>query len=115
MPKEISHYVVLVTIILLAGLLAGCPGVLTTPIGKILENPRDYTGKEVTVSGEVTEVFGFFTVKYFVVKDRTGEITVVTQKTLPKKGNTVRIKGTVKEAFAIGDSQKIVITEHEGE
>jgi hypothetical protein len=91
--------------------LLGCDSFFATDIGKILENPRNYAGKTVTVSGEVTEVFAFLVIKYFIIRDKTGEIAVVTEKPLPKKGNRIKVKGTVEEAFAIGDKQLIVIIE----
>ena len=72
-------------ILLFSLLLCNCSSLFTTPINKILEDPRNYTGKTVTVSGEVTRVFSLVFVKYFVVKDKTGEITIVTGKT-PAKG-----------------------------
>ena len=96
-------------IIFLALFLCGCDNLFTTPINKISENPRDYVGKTVTVSGEVTRVFSLFIVKYFVVKDKTGEITIVTEKPLPQVGKKIKVKGAVKEAFAIGDQQLMVI------
>jgi cytochrome c-type biogenesis protein CcmE len=92
-------------------LLIGCN--TSTPINKILENPRDYAGKPVKISGEVTEVFSLVVVKYFVVKDKTGEITVVTKRPLPREGTEITVKGTVQEAFSIGDKQLIVIVENE--
>ncbi len=96
--------------------LSGCQGITSTPIGKIIDDPRKYADKTVTVSGEVTEVFGFFMIKYFVIRDKTGEITVVTEKVLPKAGSTITVKGTVREAFALGDKQLLVIMEDmEGE
>jgi len=102
----------IILIILLSSLLlCHCSSLFTTPISKILENPRNYTGKTVTVSGEVTRIFSLFIVKYFVVKDKTGEITIVTEKSLPKIGTKIKVKGTVKEAFSIGDQQLIVIFE----
>lgn len=94
-------------------LSAGCSGLMATPIKKILDNPRDYSGKPVTISGEVTELFSLFVIKYFVVKDRSGEIIVVTQKPLPAKGSKITVKGTVQEAFSLGDQQLIVIMEKE--
>jgi hypothetical protein len=107
--KKISKTI---SIILLSSLLlCHCNGLFTTPINKILENPRNYTGKTVTVSGEVSRVFSLFIIKYFVVKDKTGEITIVTEKSLPKVGAKIKVKGTVKEAFSIGDQQLIVIFE----
>lgn len=93
-------------------LSAGC-SLMATSIKKILDNPRDYSGKTVTVSGEVTELFSLFVIKYFMVKDRSGEIIVVTQKPLPAKGSKITVKGTVQEAFSMGDNQLIVIIEKE--
>jgi hypothetical protein len=107
--KEISKTILIVLSFSL--LLYHCGSLFTTPIKKILEDPRNYTGKTVTVSGEVTRVFSLVFVKYFVVKDKTGEITIVTEKPLPKIGTKMKVKGTVKEAFSIGDQQLIVIFE----
>jgi hypothetical protein len=63
------------------------------------------------VSGEVTRVFSLFIIKYFVMRDSTGEVTIVTEKPLPKIGTKMKVKGTVKEAFSIGDQQLIIIFE----
>ena len=98
-------------ILLFSLLLCDCSSLFITPINKILENPRDYAGKTVTVSGEVTRVFSLFIIKYFVMRDSTGEVTIVTEKPLPKIGTKMKVKGTVKEAFSIGDQQLIIIFE----
>jgi hypothetical protein len=76
-----------------------------------LENPRAYAGKTVSVSGEVTQILSFVFIKYFKVRDGTGEITIVTEKPLPKIGVKIKVKGTVEEAFSIGDKQLLVIKE----
>ncbi len=107
--KKISRAVLIILFSSL--LLFRCNSLFTTPIKKIQENPRAYAGKTVTVSGEVTRVFSLFVVKYFVVRDKTGEITVVTEKPLPKVGTKIKVKGTVEEAFSIGDQQVIVLVE----
>ena len=60
----------------LIGTFISC-GIDTTRISDILAHPRDYADKEVTISGEVTETFSLFVVKYFVVRDSSGEISVV--------------------------------------
>ncbi|HYQ47858.1 MAG TPA: hypothetical protein VEP69_02225 [Thermodesulfovibrionales bacterium] len=96
----------------LAGMLiTGCSGLMSTPIKKILDNPRDYSDKTVKISGEVTEVFSLFVVKYFAVKDGTGEIMVITSRPLPRKGSQITVTGKVQEAFSLGDRQMIVIVE----
>jgi len=96
---------------LLASVAIACNGISTTPINRIIDNPRDYDGKTVTVSGEVTETFSFFVLKYFVLDDGTGTITVITRKPLPKKGSKIRVKGKVNEMFSLGDTRALVIIE----
>lgn len=86
-------------------------GVGTTKIADINNHPRDYAGKEVTISGEVTETFSLFVVKYFVVRDNSGEISVVTERPLPAKGEKIRVKGSVKEAFSLGTQTALVLIE----
>lgn len=92
-------------------ILLGCSSLFTTPIGKILADPRAYAGKTVTVSGEVTQIFSLVFIKYFKLRDKTGEIVIVSYRPLPRIGTKVKVKGTVQEAFSIGDQQLIVINE----
>lgn len=81
-------------------------------IEKILSNPRAYEGKVVTIEGEVTDRTAFFVVvKFFKVKDKTGEITVVTKRTLPATNSIVRVKGRIDEIFAVGDQKFVVLVE----
>src|SRR5574340_743763 len=96
---------------LLASVSIACSGILATPIKKIIDNPRDYDGKTVTVSGKVTGIFSLFVLKYFVVDDGTGKITVITRKALPKKGTKIRVKGEVSAMFSLGETQALVIIE----
>jgi hypothetical protein len=91
--------------------LTACSALFPTQIDKILANPRDYADKKVTISGTVTDTFSFLVVKYFTVTDDTGEMTVVSQKPLPEEGSTVKVTGTVKEAFSLGDQRMIVLIE----
>ena len=110
MLKKIIREKTALLLILLA-LLVGCGSLFSTPIGKIVENPRDYADKTVTISGEVTQVFSLLIIKYFTVKDSTGEIVVITEKPLPKPGAKMKVKGTVREAFSLGDKSVVVIIE----
>ncbi len=98
-------------LIIFALVLSACKGTFSTPIKKIIDNPRDFAEQNVTVSGEVKEVFGFFFMKYFVLNDGTAEIVVVTQRPLPRKGTKLRVKGKVHEMFALGETQTLVIVE----
>jgi hypothetical protein len=111
MAKRMIFQRTALLLIFLTILLVGCGSLFSTPIGKILENPRDYEDKTVTISGEVTEVFSLLIIKYFTVKDDTGEIVVITEKPLPKPGTKMKVKGTVREAFSLGDKSVVVIIE----
>ncbi len=94
---------------LTAALVTACVG--TTPIRDIVDHPRDYAGREVTVQGEVKGVFSLFVVKYFTLDDGTGSITVITERPLPKKGERIRVRGRVEEAFSLGDQTLTLIVE----
>jgi hypothetical protein len=100
-----------VSLLSLILLLIGCTTV--TSIKKILDDPRGYDGKTVTIAGEVDNVMSLVFFKYFVVRDETGEITVITGRPLPNKGAQITVTGTVQEEFSIGDKQVIVIVESE--
>jgi hypothetical protein len=89
--------------------LVSCGG--ATDIGDIIGNPRKFAETEVTVSGEVTEVFSLLVMRYFVVRDKTGEITVITERPLPAKGEKIKVTGTVREAFSLGSVTRLVIVE----
>jgi len=91
--------------------LISCSQFFPTDIKDILDNPREYDGKTVTISGEVTESINLIILKYFSVKDKTGEIIVVTEKSVPKSGESVKITGVVNQAFAIENKSLVVILE----
>jgi hypothetical protein len=102
---------VVVSIVSICLLAAACGYFFPTKIGDILKNPREYAGKEVTVSGEVKEVLALIVFKSFVLKDETGEIAVITSRTLPAVGQKLKVTGTVKEAFSLGTRNLLVIRE----
>ena len=81
-------------------------------IEKILSNPKAYEGKVVTIEGEVTDRTSFFIVfKFYKIKDNTGEIIVVTKRTLSEIGSRVLVKGKINENFTIGDQKLLVFVE----
>lgn len=82
-----------------------------TEIRQILNDPRGFEGKTVTVEGDVGEVFSLFVIKYFQLDDGTGSIGVVSDQPLPSQGQRLRVTGKVHEAFSIGASRLTVIVE----
>ena len=95
-------------------LLTGCDvanELTTTRIKDILDHPRKYENREVTIFGTVTDGASLLFVKYFEVRDKTGAIRVVTGRVLPKRGEKIRVTGTM-ESIEIGTEQLIVIREN---
>ena len=82
-----------------------------TPIANILKNPREYDGKQLAIAGFVTDKTSLVFMKYFKVKDTSGEIIVITKRSLPEVGTNVRVKGIIEEAFSIGSEQLLVFIE----
>jgi aspartyl/asparaginyl-tRNA synthetase len=81
-------------------------------IEKILSHPKAYEGKVVTIEGEVTDRTSLFiVVKFFKLRDKTGEIIVVTKKPLPEIRSNVHVTGKIDEAFSIGDQRFLVFVE----
>jgi hypothetical protein len=79
------------------------------PIEKILSNPKAYEGKVVTLEGEITDRTAFFVaLKFFKVRDKTGEIIVATKSSLPEAKAEVRVKGTIDEEFSFGNQKLLV-------
>jgi hypothetical protein len=85
--------------------------IYSIPIKKLVDNPRDYEGKSLVISGKVVDRLSLLFLKYFKLKDKSGEIIVITPRMLPALGSTVRVKGKVVEAFAIGTEQLLVFVE----
>jgi aspartyl/asparaginyl-tRNA synthetase len=83
----------------------------STPIKTIKDNPRDFEGKTITVSGEVTDIYSLLIIKFFVLRDKTGEIRVITERIMPKKGTSIKVKGQVVEAFSFGDMTVTAVKE----
>ena len=82
----------------------------STKIKDILDHPRDYENKEITIYGTVTNAVSLLVVKYFEVQDDTGSIKVVTDKLLPTKGEKLKVTGQMT-AIEIGTERWIVLRE----
>ena len=96
-------------VLLLALSLAACT--LPTSIQKIRENPRDYAGKTVTISGSVKDVVSLLVVKYFEVDDGSGTLGVVSDQPMPVKGTKVNVTGKVREVASLGNKSLLLLIE----
>jgi hypothetical protein len=83
-----------------------------TAIEKIISNPSAFTGKEVSIEGEVADRTAIFGVpKFYKVRDKSGEIIVATRRSLPEIKSNVGVKGRIDDAFALGDQKLVVFVE----
>jgi len=83
-----------------------------TSIQEIVNNPNVYTGKELAIEGEVTDRTSFFGVlKFYKLKDKSGEMIVTTRKSLPEVKSGAIVKGKIDDAFALGDQKLLVFIE----
>jgi hypothetical protein len=84
----------------------------TTSIQNIVNNPGVYAGKELAIEGEITDRTAFFGVlKFYKLKDNSGEIIVITRKSLPEVKSSALVKGKMDDAFALGDQKLVVFME----
>ena len=113
MAKKVIIGVLIVVVLAIAGgMWYYFSRVRPTTIDKILSHPAEYQGKSVTIEGEVTNRTAFFVVlRFFKLRDRTGEMMVVTKKSLPEVKSTVRVTGRIDEAFPIGDQKLLIFVE----
>jgi hypothetical protein len=83
-----------------------------TDIEKLSNNPAAYAGKEVAIEGEVTDRTALFgALKFYKIKDKSGEMIVVTKKSLPEIKSTEAVKGRIDDAFSMGDQKLVVLVE----
>lgn len=97
--------------VVLTLLLFACSSARPTKIKQILDHPREYDGREVTVEGQVEDTANLLVLRYFVLKDETAQITVITSKAVPTRGERIRVRGRVNQAFAFQNKSLIVIVE----
>ena len=81
-----------------------------TNIKEILDHPRDYENKEITIYGTVTDATSILFVKYFEIQDDTGKIRVVTDRSLPAKGEKLKVTGRTG-VLEVGSERWVVLRE----
>ncbi|MCD6326445.1 hypothetical protein J7M28_02675 [bacterium] len=82
-------------------IIVGC----RVKIGNILAEPDKYRDKQVTVFGEVTRKLPipFLETAGYVLKDETGEMWVLTRRTLlPEVGQRVKVTGVIEAGVRVG-------------
>lgn len=80
-----------------------------TDIKEIRSNPRVYENKEVIVKGVVSGTFSLPLVNFFDINDGTDSIRVITSKSLPAKGQEIKIAGKVKYYTLFGENMMVIV------
>lgn len=97
---------------LFAGLLVltGCASV--TPIRDLLNDPSRYDGKTVRIEGKVKGSVGGLGIGAYEVADKTGTLTVVSEKAdPPRSGTEIGVKGKFDALLNLGFKSLSVLRE----
>lgn len=95
-------------------LLGGCDAINATPINEINISPANFDGKEVTLRGVAKDPtrIPLLNTKAYVLKDDSGEVTILTEADLPKMNEKITIKVKVANIAIInGESLGMTVTE----
>lgn len=82
-----------------------------TEMTKLLKQPKEYDGQQVTVSGTVLDSAAIFGIGGYRLKQGDSELLVITRRGAPPAGHQVMVSGTFKQAFALNGLQYVVILE----
>ena len=82
-----------------------------TTIGEIQNDPPGFEGKTVTVEGDVASGLSLLVISTYVLRDETGEITVITKSALPNVGSRREVVGRVETGFSLGSMQALVLVD----
>lgn len=74
-------------------LLFGCMGLGTTPVKDLANNPAEYVGKEVHVTGTVENTIKLGTLSGYSLTDDDGNSVRVSSKALPAEGSKLTVSG----------------------
>jgi len=74
----------------------------TKTINSVLADPSRYRSREVTLAGTVVESFSVAERGAYMLDDRSGQLWVVSDRSTPRKGAQVKVKGTIREGFNLG-------------
>jgi len=73
-----------------------------TTINQILADPSHYRNRDVKVTGTVADSYSLADRGAYRIADGTGELWVVSERGVPRKGARVEVTGTIREGFNLG-------------
>jgi hypothetical protein len=92
--------------VLLSAALAVVVSACATPIHKVMADPSRYRNREVRVSGRVADSYSILGRGAYRLEDKSGQLWVVSNGGVPRKGANVTVSGTIREGFDLGGLQE---------
>ena len=74
----------------------------STHINRILADPSHYRDRQVRLSGSVVDSYSFANRGAYRLGDDSGQLWVVSDRGVPRKGARVTVQGTIREGFNLG-------------
>jgi hypothetical protein len=78
---------------------AGCA---VRSINRVMADPHRYANREVGIKGEVIESWSVVGRGAYRVDDGTGQLWIVTDKGVPRKGARIVVHGKIKDGYDLG-------------
>ncbi len=88
-------------------IFSGC----ATSIKKIKKDPARFHGKKIHIKGQVISSLELSELNCFTIRDKTGNILVVTDNMLPLKSDKIRVKGVVDQQYTYKTQNLLVVKE----
>lgn len=99
-----GYYASIVIIVLLALAMVGCE---QKTINQIKADPGRYANKEVSVTGTVVRSYSVLGKGAYEIEDGTGKLWVVSEKSVPREGAKIVVRGTIRDAYNLGSFVKL--------
>jgi hypothetical protein len=74
----------------------------STRIDRILADPSHFRDRQVRVSGSVVDSYSVANRGAYRLGDDSGQLWVVSDRGVPRKGARVTVQGTIREGFSLG-------------
>lgn len=74
----------------------------TKSIDRVLADPSRYRDRQVQISGEVVDSYSLLGRGVYRVRDKSGQLWVLSERGVPRDGARVKVKGTIREPFNLG-------------
>lgn len=68
-------------------------------VNDVLADPGRYAQKEISLKGDVVESFSVAGHGFYRIEDPTGRLWVFSNKGVPRKGASVKVKGRIHDGF----------------